>query len=209
MDLNTLYDAAIAGDADAIAKLELKADRPDKDRRTILHTESINGNTDRVRFILKQFAHKNLLVELENQQKTALTWAAYYGRTQVAEVLIDAARHLQYSSSASDNPFTSLQAFLRHADSWLNTALHLAAEMGHASVVKLLVEADSSDAHLQNLVGKTPLYLAAEEGYNDIVEIICTTCTAPSLDGPRGSTALHAALQAALKNVHKGMEYLI
>ena len=199
MDLNTLYDAAIAGDAHAIAQLELKADRLDKDQRTILHIESINGNTDRVRFILKQFAHKNLLVELENQQKTPLTWAAYFGHTQVAELLIDAARHLQYSSSANYNPFTSFQAFLRHGDEKMNTSLHAAVMKNEEDIVKLLVEADPSDTHTQNNAGKTPMYIAVDRGFNGIAEIISTTCTAPSLDGPDGSTVVR------INNLEQGM----
>lgn len=68
-------------------------------------------------------------------------------------------------------------------------------------IVKMLVEADPTDKHTLNNEEKSPMYTAAEKGYDDIVKVMCTTCTAPSLDGPGGSTALHAAIT----NLHQGM----
>ncbi|WOG86483.1 hypothetical protein DCAR_0205692 [Daucus carota subsp. sativus] len=63
-------------------------------------------------------------------------------------------------------------------------------------MVKLLVKADRNDSHVQNNEGKTPIYIAAENGYKDIIEEICTTCKALSLDGlGRRTTALHALIQ--------------
>ncbi|KAL1826609.1 hypothetical protein ACET3Z_005021 [Daucus carota] len=188
-----LYAAAIAGDADAIAKLETEADILNKDEETILHVESKKGNLENVRFILREFAHKNLLVKLDNQKETALTWAAYFGHTEVAEVLIDAARNLPPSDD--DNPVTSFQAFLRLGDKDMDTALHIAVINNHIAIVKLLVEADPSDTHIQNNDGKTPIYIAVKKGYKEIVKLICTSCTAPSLKGPGVKTALHAAIK--------------
>lgn len=72
----------------------------------------------------------------------------------------------------------------------MNTALHLAVTNGHMAIAMLLVEADPSDNHVPNGNGDTPVYLAAKLGYNHLVKMICTTCTAPSL----ATTALHAAI---------------
>lgn len=192
---DTLYAAAMAGEADAIAKLEIEADILNEYGKTILHVESENGNTERVQFILREFAHKNLLVKLSKHKQTALHLALWRGRTQVAEILIDAARHL---------PVASFQAFLRQATESLNTALYIAAERGHASIVKLLVEADPSHTHIQNNEGKTPIYVAAERGYIDIVKLICTACTPlPNLNGPGGTTTV---LHAVFKNLDKGLQ---
>ncbi|KAL8090661.1 hypothetical protein AgCh_039916 [Apium graveolens] len=192
MDRDALFDAAIAGDAVSIAKLEMEADKLDRYNGTILHIESINGNTEHVRFILREFANKNLLDKLGNQKETALIVAAYYGHTEVVEVLIEAARHLP--PSAIDNPITSFQDYLRHADQDSETALHAAVKEGRVDVVKLLVVADPTDTHIQNKDGKTPMYIAVEQRYKEIVEIISSICTAPTLDGPDGRTALHAAV---------------
>ena len=200
MQKDALYAAAIARDADAIAALEMHADKLDMNDRTILHIESKEGNTEHVRFILRQFAHKNLLVKQDDQMETALTWAAYSGHTEVAKVLIDAAKHLP--SSEDYNPITSFQAFLRLGDKDMDTALHIAVIHNKEEIVKLLVEADPSDTHTQNNEGKTPMYIAVDKGFNDIAEIISTTCTAPSLDGPDGSTVVR------INNLEQGMLFI-
>ena len=189
MDRDALFEAAIAGDEDAIAKLEMEADKLDRHERTILHTESMNGNTEHVRFILRKFANKNLLVKLGDQRENALAWAAYFGHTEVVGLLIEAARDLP------PDPITSVQAYLRHADQDSETALHAAIKGGSVDAVKLLVEADPTDTHIQNKLGETPMYMAVENGYNEIVELISKTCKSCFLHGPDGSTALHAAVK--------------
>ncbi|KAL8090981.1 hypothetical protein AgCh_040164 [Apium graveolens] len=196
-ELDALYDAAIAGDAEAIAKLEMEADTLNENDETILHIESEKGNLERVRFILREFANKNLLAKLTICDRSALHHATCGNNTEVAEVVIDAARrHL---------PVPSFHAFLRQCDEDMLTALHYAVLLGNVAIVKLLVEADPTDN--QNIQNNhrfgTPIYIAAEQGHNDIVKVICTTCTAPSLDGPNGSTALHAAI---IKNRNNGIE---
>ncbi|XP_017224640.1 uncharacterized protein LOC108200886 [Daucus carota subsp. sativus] len=203
MDRDALFDAAIAGDGHAFAKLEMEADKLDRHERTILHIESMNGNTEHVRFILREFADKDLLVKLGDQRENALAWAAYFGHTEVVELLIEAARHLP------PNPITSVQAYLRHADQDSETALHAAIKGGSVDAVKLLVEADPTDTHIQNKQGKTPMYMAVENGYNEIVELISKTCKACFLDGPDGSTTLHAAVKNDDDDSIKVVRFLI
>ena len=206
MDKDALFAAAIARDADAIAALEMHADKVSGDsEETILHTESENGNTEHVRFILREFAHKNLLVKLDLYKRSALHLASYKGHTEVAEILINAATHLLPPSPHDDNidddnPVTSFQAFLRQADKYyMQTALHKAVKKGNVALVKLLVEADTSDKHIQDDQGKTPMYIAVKEGLNDIAEVISTTCIAPSLLGP------HCSMVVRDKTLVQGM----
>ena len=123
--------------------------------------------------------------------------ASSHLHTEVAEVLINGARHLPPSQDY--NPLTSFQAFLRHGDENMNTSLHAAVMKNEEDIVKLLVEADPSDTHTQNNAGKTPMYIAVDRGFNGIAEIISTTCTAPSLDGPDGSTVVR------INNLEQGM----
>ena len=190
--LDALYDAAIAGDADAKAKLEMEADILNDEGETILHVESRKGNAERVRFILKEFANKNLVDKVTIYKHTALHHAIYHGHTEVAEIIIEAARE-QLSE-------TSFRDFLRQGDKDNDTALHAAVMEKNAAVVKLLVEADPTDPHTQNDDdGKTPMFIAVEEGLEDIVKIISTTCTNPSLDGPYGSIVM------PVKNIDQGM----
>ncbi|KAL8090967.1 hypothetical protein AgCh_040150 [Apium graveolens] len=172
--LDDLYNAAIAEDADAIAKLEMEADILNEDGETILHIESRKGQTDRVRFILSRFANKNLLIKpTVVNEHTALHYAIQRQHMEVVKVLIDAARRLPRSTSDNDNTdangnrVTSFQAFIRQVDKDLNSALHIA------------------------------VINAAENWENDIVKMLCTTSTAPlNFDGPGGrTTALHAVIK--------------
>ncbi|KAL8091033.1 hypothetical protein AgCh_040215 [Apium graveolens] len=187
-DRDALFESAIAGDADAIARLEMNTDILSKYSETILHIESESGNTKHVQFILREFGYKNLLFKLNRFKQTALQLAVCKGHTEVAEMIIEAARR-QFQE-------TSFQAFLRHGDKNNDTALHAAVMEGNVAIVKLLVKDDPDNTHLQNYdEGKTPMYIAVEKGYNAIVELISSICTAPSIDGPHGSTALHAAVK--------------
>nr|XP_017233103.1 PREDICTED: uncharacterized protein LOC108207155 [Daucus carota subsp. sativus] len=85
-----------------------------------------------------------------------------------------------------------------------NTALHVAVLNGNVAIVKLLVEADPSDRHIQNYEGKNPIYIAAEKGYMAIIKEICTTCTAQCLEGPGGGAS---ALHALIKNMQATEEW--
>ena len=54
-------------------------------------------------------------------------------------------------------------------DSW--TALHLAAQGGHAEVVQLLLGAGSA-VDAQTSAGATVLHIAAQEGYIEVVQLL-------------------------------------
>ncbi|KAL8090970.1 hypothetical protein AgCh_040153 [Apium graveolens] len=186
---------AIAGDPISRAALEMEADKRNQEGETILHVESKKGVLENVRFITSAFANKNLLDMLDNKNQTALYLAADRGHTQVVKALLDAAS-CNWPSTSAHNPVGSFQAFIRHTGPMQNTALHLAVLKRNVAIVKLIVEVNPNDSHVKNNEGKTPIYIAAENGYKDIIEEICTTCTALSLDGPRGNmTALHALIQ--------------
>ena len=193
---------AIAGDPISKAALKMKADKLNEWGETILHVESKKGDIENVRFIVSEFANKSLLDKKDRSKQTALHLASQHGHTQVVEALIDAARLLP---NDAHNQVTFLQDFIRQADAQNgNTTLHLAVLNDNMAIVKLLVEADSNDSHVQNDEGKTPIYIAAENGYKDIVKVICTTCTALSLDGP--STGRTTALHALMQNIDQGMD---
>lgn len=162
------------------------------------------GNTEKALSILKEHAShdSSFLFSLDSNGETALHHAAYYGHTEVVKVLIDTVRSLPSAPTlfwkADRSPVIS---FIRIANRWRNTALHLAVSNHNVDIVKLLIEADPRDGHIQNNDGDSPVYLAAKRGYNDIVKLICNTCRSASLEGPDKKTALHAAITI----LHEGM----
>ncbi|RVW61573.1 Ankyrin repeat-containing protein [Vitis vinifera] len=88
------------------------------------------------------------------------------------------------------------KAMLRMTNNEHDTALHEAVRYHHPEVVKWLIEEDPEFTYGANFSGGTPLYMAAERGFRDLVKIIIenTTVTPPAHTGPMGRTALHAAV---------------
>ncbi|XP_074339731.1 protein ACCELERATED CELL DEATH 6-like [Apium graveolens] len=199
MDIDALFSAAIAGDTDAKKQMAMIADHVSGPYdRTILHDACIYGNAERVKFMVTEFADENLLVKLDKYENTPLYLAAIWGHTEVVGILIDAARRIWPSPATTDDSGNSpsrVEDFLRQANSFGNTALHYAVCEDDVATVELLVNADRNDRHIQNQQGETPMYAAVERGHYDIVKLICKICTAPSLDGPQGTTALHLAIR--------------
>ena len=74
------------------------------------------------------------------------------------------------------------------------TALHLAVRYHHCEVVKLLIEEDGEFSYGGNVRGQTPLYMAVERGFRDMVDVILSTCPSADHKGIMGRTVLHAAV---------------
>ncbi|KAL7251586.1 hypothetical protein ACSBR1_013429 [Camellia fascicularis] len=58
----------------------------------------------------------------------------------------------------------------------------------------MLIQEDPGFTYRANNAGGSPLYIAAEGGYLEVVSDILKTCRAPAYGGPAGRTALHAAV---------------
>ncbi|PKU71290.1 Ankyrin repeat-containing protein [Dendrobium catenatum] len=74
-----------------------------------------------------------------------------------------------------------------------DSALHEAARGGHAKVVLQLLVIGENMASMVNRDGESPLYLAAVRGSVEIVKMLLE-CAMVDYRGPRGQTALHAAV---------------
>ncbi|KAJ9701376.1 hypothetical protein PVL29_006641 [Vitis rotundifolia] len=85
---------------------------------------------------------------------------------------------------------------LTMANNEQNTALHEAVRYNHPDVVKSLILEDPQFSYGANSSGGTPLYMAAERGFHELVQIIIDNTTSDSLaySGLMGRTALHAAV---------------
>ncbi|WOG87850.1 hypothetical protein DCAR_0207082 [Daucus carota subsp. sativus] len=119
----------------------------------------------------------------------------YSESSDIVESIIEAGRRRYYSTDPTNHLF---EDFIQQAESErMNTALHLAVMGNHLGVVKQILMANPSYICEDiNRELKTPLYIAAEQGYKDIVRELCkhATLALTCIAGPRKQTVLHAAI---------------
>jgi hypothetical protein len=142
-----------------------------------------------------------LLRQTNVKGETPLHIAARYGHDDIVNVLIENCAQTLPDLEGGIEP---VKQMLRMANIEKDTALHEAVRYNHFKVVKLLIEKDSNFSNFANDVGETPLYIAAERRFADVVFEILDNCTSPMHDGPLGRTALHASII----NYHSGTTYL-
>ncbi|CAN1763545.1 Ankyrin repeat-containing protein At5g02620 [Linum perenne] len=116
---------------------------------------------------------------------------ARYGHEHVVKVLISRAEGHGCADLEDGAAFGN--ALLRITNVMQDTALHEAVRNNNFSVVNLLTKEDPHFMYLPNKAVGTPLYIAAERGYNDISSHLLESCTSLLFQGPNGRTALHAA----------------
>ncbi|XP_040989444.1 ankyrin repeat-containing protein At5g02620-like isoform X2 [Juglans microcarpa x Juglans regia] len=88
----------------------------------------------------------------------------------------------------------AVRDMLRMVTKEKDTALHEAVRYNHLEVIKLLIKEDPDFSYSINDAGETPLYIAVERDYENLVLEILNTCNSLAYDGPLGRTALHAAV---------------
>ncbi|RVW58929.1 Ankyrin repeat-containing protein ITN1 [Vitis vinifera] len=136
-------------------------------RNTVLHIAAQFGQLACVEWILDFHSCSPLLQQPNLKGDTPLHLAAREGHRAVVEALLDAkALHLEIESGVGTD-----KAMLRITNKEKDTALHEAVRTGY-----------------------TPLYMAAEREYEDLVEIIIDTSPSSDHKGIEGRTALHAAV---------------
>ncbi|XP_057470518.1 protein ACCELERATED CELL DEATH 6-like [Actinidia eriantha] len=186
-----LYQAAMDG------KIGVLMDNKDRfeeqvtrTNNTVLHvTAQFCDTANNVREILE--TKPSLLLRVNSRGETALHIAARNGHSKTVEALIEFAKT---QGRDPESMVEITEQMVRTTSENEDTALHEAVRNNHLCVVKLLVEEDKEFSHVLNNSRETPLYLAAERGYHEIVSIILTICTSPAFNGPNDRTALHAAV---------------
>ncbi|ESR33367.1 hypothetical protein CICLE_v10007131mg [Citrus x clementina] len=132
-----------------------------------------------------------LLLKANAKGETLLHIAARHGHYDIVQVLI-----AECKKPHQNNPEEGVAAarlMLGTTNEAKDTALHEAVRYNQVDVVKMLTKEDPNLSYDANEAGETPLYLAAERGYKDVMEDILSTCESPVDHGPMGRTALHAA----------------
>ncbi|XP_057489039.1 uncharacterized protein LOC130775004 isoform X2 [Actinidia eriantha] len=187
-----LYNAAMNGKISAL--MEKKKHRLEEQEtptnNTVLHvTAQFHDSADLVREILE--IQDSLLLRENSRGETALHIAARNGYFSTVKALIEFAKK---QNADPESLVDITEQMVRATTKTKDSALHEAVRNNHLGVVKLLVEKDNEFSHVANNSDETPLYLAAESDYHEIVSTILTTCTSPAFNGPNGRTALHAAV---------------
>ncbi|XP_058212034.1 ankyrin repeat-containing protein At5g02620-like [Rhododendron vialii] len=205
MDRN-LYNAASEGKVDVLRQhFDQLESQATANRNTALHVAAQFGQLQCVAAILE--VCPSLLRRVNNRGETPLHMAAREGYSDIVKALIEFAIKIEQEleSGWSGEGKKMLRATNVDGD----TALHMAVQNCHfkkvkdkyLEVVRLLTREDPEFQHPTNNAKETPLYLAAEQGSEDVVVTLLETCTSPTYGGPGGRTALHAA---ALKDYFAG-----
>jgi ankyrin repeat protein len=133
----------------------------------------------------------SLLWQANAKYETPLHIAARYGYADIVKVLIECAKTPHQDLEIGNKVAREM---LRMTNMEKDTVLHKAVRYNHLEVVKLLTEADPDFSYSANDAGETPLYMAAERQFPDLVSEILGTCRSPAHSGPLGRTILHAAV---------------
>jgi len=122
---------------------------------TVLIQAAIHGHANIVEFLIQNNINVDSmpLIRHQGEEKTALYYAIENGYSEVVALLLNA-----------------------HADTnkQVNSeyCIHIAVKLGHTEIVKLLLKANPDLIHVTNKENKPPLFIAAEKGYQEIVEYL-------------------------------------
>jgi serine/threonine-protein phosphatase 6 regulatory ankyrin repeat subunit A len=134
----------------------------------------ISGNIDRCKKLIDAGAFVSAKLH-EYENRTPLHWAAYYDRTVIAKLLIDAGADVD----ALDK------------NRW--TPLHQAATSGVENVVKLLIDAGAK-LDIKNNNSDTALLCAVIDNNPGVVKLLIDAGADVTLDGENGWSPLHWAV---------------
>jgi ankyrin repeat protein len=157
------------------SRIEVK----DCDEQTALHLAAKNGHLNISRTLLESARGRHLLELQVNNKRTPLLLAARYGKSDVFQYLLENG------------------AYIGAADASEETALHLAAESGHLSIVQTIIKRDDGGQllELQNDNDRTPLLLAARYGQFDIFQYLLENKADITAKDWNEETALHLAAE--------------
>lgn len=157
--------------------LELGAniDATDELGQKPIHAAAQNNYNEVVQLFLQQ--HPNLVMATTKDGNTCAHIAAIQGSVKVIEELMKFDRTGVISARNKLNDSTPLQ---------------LAAEGGHADVVRVLVRAGASCTD-ENRTGLTAVHLAAQYGHTNVLDVMRSTNTLRISSKKLGLTPLHIA----------------
>lgn len=118
---------------------------------TLLHIATIQGNFDRVKFLINEGADVKAVT---NSWQTPLHYAVNFGWFEITKLLLE--------NGAKVNALTNFDY----------SPLHYAANQGRINITKLLIE-KGAPLNIQNIFGQAPLHLAVN---HEKSEFDCKDC---------------------------------
>ncbi|URE15938.1 E1-E2 ATPase, partial [Musa troglodytarum] len=181
-----LFKAATSGDARFVREAREALQREvTVDGNSVLHIAAKLGHVEHAQALLLKQPY---LMKLSNSKgDTPLHCAAAAGHVAIVELFV---AHMVLSKNPVISELCGEPWMMNDAG---NTALHEATRNGHLAVVEALMSAAPDLANVENNTGVSALYMAAERGSVEIAKELLNSLTA-SDEGPRGQTALHAAV---------------
>lgn len=173
-----LHLAAASGQMEVcklLLELGANIDATDELGQKPIHAAAQNNFNEVVQLFLQQ--HPNLVMATTKDGNTCAHIAAIQGSVKVIEELMKFDRTGVISARNKLNDSTPLQ---------------LAAEGGHADVVKVLVRAGASCTD-ENKQGLTAVHLAAQHGHTNVLDVMRSTNTIRISSKKLGLTPLHIA----------------
>lgn len=190
-----IYRAAVKGKIDVIKEKEHLRCLLTPNKNTILHIHiaARTKETEPTAFVKEiLYLCPQLLMQVNIKQETLLHIAARYGHASIAEILIDNAK--THRPQELESGVEVAKQMLRMMNNEKDTALHEAVRFQHLNVVHILTREDPNFICPANYASETPLYMAAERGCRNLVQVILENCMTPSYNGPNERTVLHAAV---------------
>ncbi len=153
----------------------------------------------------------------DNDDNTPFHWAAYYGRVEIARMLIDAGADVNVQDTDDWAPLhyatrdgileivqmlIDAKANLDVQDEDGRTPLHWAAGTGRVEIARMLIGA-GADVNVQNEFEQTPLHLAARDGRVEIARMLIGAGARKDIRDDEGRTPYDLARSQKMKKLLK------
>ena len=163
---------------------------------------SQSGNNEAVQFLLDLGVNINYS---NSEGRTALMLASKAGHEEVVQILVSVGANINLQDNTGRTALMvsktkEIFSLLLQSNADINifthrgsTPLIVASDLGHLSVVEMLLIAHRFDPNFQNEKGWTALLYASLRGHYQVVQILLENFGDPNLQGENGLTALMLA----------------